>query len=192
MPADDRQKPHVIRLETERYIVRTLDPGDATESWGEWLNDPGTAHALNIDPQRMTPEQTRAYIERFDRAQSHIIGVFEKETSLLIGIRTIYIDWKAEAFLINTLIGERAARNKGARTETMAVVFNYFFEDLDLKTAHYTVLADNEAILRPLLRSGRSVHIKTEKRPAVGGGTVDIHHFQMPRERWRASQQPKA
>jgi RimJ/RimL family protein N-acetyltransferase len=184
MPFDPA--PRAIHLETERYVVRTLEPDDATEGWSDWLNDPDAARALNINPQHMTREQTRQYIERFDRVNAHVLGLFEKETGLLIGIRSIYVNWKEEAFLINTLVGERAARGKGARTETMDAVFGYFFNDLGLRTAHYTVLADNEAILRPLRRSGRSVYDRTETRPAVGGGTVDILHFHMPRERWQA------
>ena len=191
MNADDRRKPRVIRLETDRYVVRTLDPDDATENWGEWPNDEEAARALNNSPQRITREQDRTYIERFDRVNAHLLGIFEKETGTLVGFRSIYINWEDGSFLVNTLIGEREARNKGARTETRDVVFHYFFFDLDLRTAHGTALADNETILRAFRRKGW-IHERTVARPASGGGTVDILHFTLPRERWRGASEQDA
>jgi RimJ/RimL family protein N-acetyltransferase len=176
--------PRTIRLETANYLLRTLEPADAAESWRDWLADPDTARQLNAQPARLTLEALRNYIASFNRATAHLLGVFEKDGGRLIGIRAIYINEPRREFLVNVLIGERDARNKGARSETRAAIYRYFFDEMDLETARCTVLATNAPILRVMARGGW-IHERTEQRPSPEQGTIELLHFRLPREVWR-------
>ena len=184
--------PRDIRLETENYIVRTLAPGDATEAWGKWLMDPVAQRMLNTSPTTMSVADLRNYIARFDRRLSHILGIYEKTNGRLIGIRAVYIAPAQSEFLVNVLIGETDARNKGARGETRTVMYKYFFEDMDLKTARCTVLDSNAPVLKVMWDNGW-IKERTEFKPAAAGqGTIPLHHFLLPRDVWRAKEKDKA
>lgn len=175
----------VIALETPDYIVRTLEPGDATEPWRHWLTDPQTARNLNARPEPMSDEVVRKYIASFNRTTSHLLGIFEKQTGRLIGIRAIYIDLARREFLVNVLVGESEARNKGARTQTRTVMYRYFFDDMGLETARCTAVADNAQILKVIEQNGW-IRDRTERKTAASGeGFVQLYHFRLPRNVWR-------
>lgn len=181
-------QPRTIRLETPNYLVRTIEPGDATDEWRQWLLDPVAARMLNVHPEKLSREALHAYIARFDRSTAHLLGIFEKDTDRLIGIRAVYVDPILSEFLVNVLVGETGARNKGARGESRTVMYRYFFEDLGLHTARCTVLSHNEPILKVMHENGWILD-RTERRPAaVSGGAVEVLHFRLPREIWRAKE----
>jgi RimJ/RimL family protein N-acetyltransferase len=180
--------PLAIKLETPNYVVRTLEPEEATEPWQDWLNDPATMRNLNAPPTTMSRDQIKEYIESHDRVTGHLLGIFAKETGQLVGIRAIYIDPECNEFLVNILIGERDARGKGARSETRTVIYRFFFEELGLDSARCSVVASNDAILRVMDRQGW-VREHTSLKPAASGeGFVELHHFRLTRAVWRRTE----
>ncbi|MEQ1867680.1 MAG: GNAT family protein, partial [Micropepsaceae bacterium] len=181
----DLPTPRTIRLETPNYLLRTLEPSDATASWGDWLTDPAAAQNLNARPVHMTIADIRAYVDKFDRATSHLLGIFAKETNALIGIRSIHIDWQRREFLVNVLVGESEARNKGARGETRTVMYRYFFEELGLDAARCSVLSTNAPMLDVMKRNGWLHEHISRKPEANGQGDVELHHFRLTRDAWR-------
>jgi RimJ/RimL family protein N-acetyltransferase len=177
--------PRTIALEARDYLVRTLEKGDASETWREWLADPETARMLNTKPVEMNVETVRNYIASFDRMRSHLLGIFEKATGRLVGIRAVYVDHNRREFLANVLVGDKAARNKGARTQSRAVVYRYFFEELDLHTARATVVAENKAVLTGMSKRGWLDDGPELRADATGSGNVEIRKFRLPRDVWR-------
>jgi RimJ/RimL family protein N-acetyltransferase len=181
----DSTMPRMIHLETPGYVVRTLETADATDNWRRWLTDPSAARNLNVRPAEMSAEDLRGYIEKFDRATAHLLGIFEKRTSDLVGIRAVYVDWQHREFLVNVLIGDAQARDKGARTQSRRVVYDYFFDELDLLNARSSVLAVNEPVIAGMAKRGW-VHEHTSYKPAAdGAGFVEVRDFRLPREAWR-------
>jgi RimJ/RimL family protein N-acetyltransferase len=179
------QAPRNIVLETPNHIVRTMERGDATESWCKWTADPLAARTLNMAPRELTMDQLRGYIDRFDRATSHLLGIFERESGRLVGIRSIYINFAAKEFYDNILVGEADARGKRARSESTDAVLPCFFEQMDMLSSTCTILADNAHMLEIVARKGW-VHEGTETKPrAIGPGTVKLMKFRLTRETWR-------
>ena len=65
------------------------------------------------------------------------------------------------------------------------VVYRYFFEELDMQTARASAVSTNEAIIRVMSHNGW-IHEHTERKPAASGqGTVELHHYRLPRDVWR-------
>ena len=179
------ETPRIIHLETPHYIVRTLELADATDGWRNWMKDPAALRNLNAKPAERGEAEFRTYIGQFNRMTSHLLGLFEKDTGLLVGIRAIYINPKIQEFLVNVLVGETEARNKGARTESRDVMYRYFFEELDLQAARCSVVSTNEPIMRIMEVNGW-VRTRTEHKPAATGeGFVELHDFRLTREVWR-------
>lgn len=182
--------PRQIRLETAHYVVRTLGPGDRTEAWQDWLTDPLTSRMLNAKPERLSKEALDQYIASFDGATKHLLGIFDKETQDLVGVRAIYIDPQARAFLVNVLI-DRDARRKGARSETRTVMYRYFFEEMDLLTAYASVVEGNEPVLKVMRENGWIEGPGEAKPSATGTGSIQLRNFRLPREVWREKERQR-
>lgn len=177
--------PRAITLETPDFVIRTLETGDASAAWRDWLADPETARMLNAEPEELSVDAVRRYIASFDRMRAHLLGIFEKGTGRLVGIRAVYVDAKRSAFLVNVLVGDKAARGKGARRQSRAAVYRYFFEVMNLATAHATVVADNTIVLAGMAKRGW-IDDGVESRPsAAGPGQVEIRKFRLPRDVWQ-------
>ncbi|MDZ4741258.1 MAG: GNAT family protein [Alphaproteobacteria bacterium] len=177
--------PRIIRLETPHHIVRTAELSDATQRWCKWLLDPATSRLLNAKPAEMTMENLRTYIARFDRSQSHLLGIFDKQTGLIVGIRSLYVDYVRKEFQDNILIGEPEERGKFARTESTDVIMPYFFEELGMESSRCSVLAYNSRMLEVIARKGWVLERTTMKPSAAGGPPIEVRHYRLTREVWR-------
>lgn len=184
--------PRNIVLETPNHIIRSVERGDASESWCKWTADPVAARTLNARPTALTMDQLRTYIDRFDRSTGHLLGIFEKDTGRLVGIRSIYVDFARKEFYDNILIGEPDARGKRARTESTDAVLPYFFEEMGLESSVCSILADNAHMLALVERKGWTRE-RTETKPrADGSGMIDVMVFRLTRETWRRKMRERA
>ncbi len=178
-------EPPAIHLETPNYILRTIEPDDNRGSWSDWLTDPQTARALNARPVRLSDGAFRDYVQSFDGVTRHLLGIFEKAGGRLVGVRALYIDRQRNDFLVNVIIGDKQARNKGARAETGEAMDRYFFETLGLTAARCTVVSGNDIIMRVMDREGWVLEHKESKPSASGEGLVELLHFRLTRDEWR-------
>ena len=174
-----------IHLETEHYILRTLNSGDATESWADWLSEPTTARALNAAPVKLDLAAIRSYVATFDRKTSHLLGIFHKESATLVGIRAVYIDWHYREFMMNILIAQVGERAKGAMRETRDALYHHLFEDWGLEVVRASVLASNTLVNAYMQADGWSIVHTTVKAAAGGGEMIEVRDYQMTRDQNR-------
>ena len=146
-----------VRIDCGRYLIRTIKTGDASDDWAGWMSDPEVIQMLNSGGQVMTRRDIVAYIKQFDQRSHLLLGVFDKESGLHLGILRIDIDSKLKRFLVFLLIGGAQHRHKGVTNEITVPFRDYFFDTLGLETMMATALAHNKAIIHYLLKSGWSL-----------------------------------
>ena len=173
-----------IRLESPHYVLRTVEAGDVSERWTQWMTDGGTARMLNARPRAATPDEIRKYVASFDGRNSHLLGIFEKDGGSLVGIWAVSINWTLKEFTVNVLIGEVQARGKGAREETREVMYPYFFEVLEMKAARCSVLAHNTPTLRVMQADEWELTGISFKAAVEGGMPIELRDYRLPRETW--------
>lgn len=178
--------PRAIHLETPNYLVRTMELSDVGPGWQEWLKDPETQRNLNARPETLSEDALKGYVTSFDRSNNHLLGIFEKTSGRMIGLRSVYINPQGRDYIVNVLIGESDARNKGARSETREVIYRYFFEDMDLDPAICSVVSTNAAILRVMDRNGWVREGSSRKPASSGEGFVELIRFRLARDVWRS------
>jgi len=176
--------PFTIAIDTPNYVVRTLEESDDMGNWGEWIADPNTARMLNATPKKMTADDFKKYVRRFDRIESHLLGIFRKDGGQLVGMFSNYIDWKRSDFVMNLIIGEVPERKTHVRHETSWRVNRYFFEELDLKAQRATTLSTNIPAIRALEEKNWTLAGRTTKLSADGKGAVEILLYTRSREVW--------
>jgi len=176
-----------VRIDSEKYIIRTIYAGDATDRWAGWMSDPEAMHMLNMPARAWKKADVINYIKTFDQRTSLLLGIFEKQSGTHIGIFTVDINYPLGQFLINLLIGEPEYRNKGVASNITVPFREFFFETLGLKMAMASVLARNSAMIHYLLKNGWKLD-QTLGRVAksnADGAMLDICLFSLSRDAWR-------
>jgi RimJ/RimL family protein N-acetyltransferase len=184
--------PTKIRLETPHYLLRTIELDDASDDWAQWLANAGTARMLNAQARAASVQEIRDYIATFDGRDRHLLGIFQKDGGALIGIRAVYVDWARKEFVVNVLVGEVAARGKGAREETREVMYRHFFDVLGMQAARCTVLAHNAPILKVMNDGGWELTDTTFKADIAGGRPLELRHYRLSRAMWARKDGEKA
>ena len=142
------------RIDCGRFFLRTLTAADATERWAAWMSDPKNLRLLNAAPKAMTRADVANYIGQFDQRTHLLLGIFEKQSGLLIGFFRIDIDPGLNRCLGFMMIGERKFRHWSVTEELRVPFQNFIFETLGLNTMLGSALASNRPMIRFLLKSG--------------------------------------
>ena len=188
--------PGIVRIHSEKYLVRTVAADDASDRWASWMGDPEAMHMLNLPARTWTKADVGGYIRTFDQRSVLLLGIFEKSSGAHIGILTVDINQVTDQFLVNMLIGEPEYRRKGVTWEITVPFRDYFFETLGLKVALASVLAHNTPITEYLLKTGWKLDqtLARKAKSNQDGDMLDLCLFSLSREAWRAwkkSQSPR-
>jgi len=177
--------PRTIALDTEHYLLRTLEIGDITERACGWFADPTKARMINAPARALTHAEFSDYIASHDRMSGHVLGIFEKPSLRFVGLWSAYIDWEYREFQLNVMVGERLANVSGAYYETDRVLQDYMFETLDLETLRCSCLARNTRMVERMAIAGLKPehidHVPSNSREAF----EEIHHYRVPKNLWR-------
>jgi RimJ/RimL family protein N-acetyltransferase len=174
-----------IRLESQHFLLRSMEDADALLEWGDWTADPATARALNAMPRQLDLGERQRYVAGFDRRAKHLLGIWEKAGGALVGLWSLYVDDSAKEFLFNVLVGEHDARAKGALKETRDLIYEHFFNGRGMKAVRCTVVSTNEQMIAFLKRNHWVQAGASRREAASGGGTVEVLSFRLTRENWR-------
>ena len=173
-----------IRLESTHYLLRTMELSDAALDWGDWLANPATADLLNAKPRKLSVDERRGYIARFDSRKSHLLGIWDRQTDAFVGFWAVYVDEQNKEFLFNVLVGSNEHQHKGALKETRYLVYCHFFDTLGMNAVRCTVSGSNKKMIAFNI-GNRWTEVGITRKPTPdGSGSVDIHHFRLAREVW--------
>jgi RimJ/RimL family protein N-acetyltransferase len=187
-PQPSRVPRKTVEIHAEKYLIRTIEPADASERWASWMSEPETRHLLNIPARSFGKPDIVKYISTFDQRSCLLLGIFEKSSGLHVGVLTVDINHATRQFLVNWLIGEPEYRNKGVTTSIAVPFRDYFFETLGLDTALASVLARNTPMIRYLRKAGWQLDqtLTRNARSNATGEMLDVCLFSLSREAWRA------
>src|ERR1700693_5738916 len=84
--------PKNVRIQSEKYLVRTIAADDASDRWAGWMGDPEAKHMLNLPARTWTKADVVGYIKTFDQRSVLLLGIFEKSSGAHLGILTVDIN----------------------------------------------------------------------------------------------------
>ena len=118
-----------IRLETENYVVRSIEHADVNEDYRDWTHDQEIMAGVNSSPTEMTIEDMHKYVDRFDNRNSFHFGIFDKNAgNKMIGFYVIYRDRRHNLAQTNVVIGNKDYWGKAAVLETRSAVLDFLFD----------------------------------------------------------------
>jgi RimJ/RimL family protein N-acetyltransferase len=177
-----------LAFETANYLVRVLTPDDASDRWASWFSDPHVAYMINANDTRWVKETVVKYIKQFDQRAEVLLGIFVRESRVLVGINTFKINYLTRQALMSTLIGDAEYRHKGVLSEIEPPLYDHMFDRLRMKMILATALARNNIVINRMLRRGWKQdqtlprHVKSSSDDTM----LDLCLFSLTREAYRA------
>ena len=186
--------PKAIKIESGKYVIRTLLVDDASDRLAAWLSDPDVQFALNAPARIWSKNDVVNYIKEFDQTSKLLLGIFEKRNALPVGIFTIWINQDTGQGLINILIGDAKHRNKGIRTKGVLVdigvpFYDYMFQSLGLIELLASALARNKIIINMLVNHGWKLDqvLKSHQKSNSDTSMLDVCLYSLTARSWLAS-----
>mgnify|MGYP001610838391 CR=1 FL=1 len=161
-----------LKFVGERIFVRTLEPGDATEEYAGWLNDPEVNRFLAT--KSATVDELRDYISKKDEQDDTLFfGIFLNDGTHIGTIKLEPIDLVEKKATIATMIGNKRYWGRGFAPESSKLLIDYCFVELGLDEVNFGVLDKNTASIRAYEKLGFKETHRVPKSVNYGGQVYD-------------------
>ncbi len=174
----------LVELESEKYILRSLTPGDLTDQFVSWFGDRDVMEFVDL-PFNLNLEKTTEMVARYDNRKNFILGIFLKEDGSCIGYHHAYCNELGRNARIAVVIGDKDFWGKGVILETRPILLDFLFNTLSLHKVYGAVFARNlPAVFNYKTLGFRCEGVLKEECPDNKGGWHDIYRFAMFDREW--------
>ena len=176
-----------LRLETERFVLRSLRPEDICERMVKWINDPEIMAYVAPRGTRVTAGQLKAQTRRADNSSSFFLGVFCRDPDLLIGNYRINCSMPNRSAETTVVIGDRDYWGKRVVIETRAAILEFLFGRLEIeKVTGHPFVRNFPAVFNYKAQGFRCEGVFLKHVRLRDGSRLDQYAFAMLREEWLA------
>lgn len=168
-----------VHIETNGYLLRSMMPEDVTPRVVDWINDQSMRAGLNLGPLNFNLDRMRAFVRNFDGLNSHLVGIFDLRTRLMIGFYTLDVAAAHRAANITCGIGEESYQGKRVLWQTIDALLDHFFAYRSVDKITARVLAKNLGMLFNFIGNPRFVWEARLRRECLGlqGERLDVLLF---------------
>lgn len=124
----------LVRLETDRFQVRSIEREDVTPRILSWMADPDVMTGLNMPERRMSQAQALRWMLGFDNARRFFLLVCDRQTATPIGFFTVTTDSHKTAETA-VVIGDQSYWGQNVVVETRTAILDFLFDMLGLYKA---------------------------------------------------------
>ena len=176
-----------VSVATDRFMLRSLRPSDASERYLSWIADPDTMTPLNMPARELSLAELKSHIASFDQQTRLLIGMFEAETRAHFGVFLVDVVAPHRLAKLQYLIGEREFRGIGALRECARGLIRHLFEKRSIEKVAAQVTIGNDASMEALKAIGFRVEgeMKGEIKSFQDGSRLDQVFFGLLRDEWR-------
>lgn len=165
-------------IETERLLLRSLDPEAVDARYVGWLNDPAINRYLEVRHARQDLAGVKDYVRQMNASKtSLLLGIFLKTPAgrgpHIGNIKLGPIDPVHRHAHIGFLIGEKTRWGQGYTTEAVRALTRYGHEKIGLVKVTAGCYAANAASARVFLKLGYVQEARLRDQVASGAGRDD-------------------
>lgn len=172
-------------FEGRQTQLKPLFPEDVTQEYVSWLKDPGVNEFLEARFKKHTLATQRAYVRGFDQKTKFLWGIFDKKTKKHIGVITLYDIHPMHKYAnYGYLIGNKKYWGTGAAQEAIALVFDFAFLKLRIRSISTGAYAPNVASVFNYKKMGLSYQGTFKERLLYKGAFVDQVWYGITRDEW--------
>ena len=177
-------------LTSSRLCLRALEPSDLNATYLGWLNDLEVSRYLETRFLPQTLETLQAYWQAHrDDPTSPWFAICLIEDGRHIGnIKLGPIQWLHRRADLSLFIGDRSCWGQGYASETIALLSDWAFLELDLQKLNAGVYAGNTRSRRVFEKCGFALEGTLREEVVCGGQRLDVWRLGLPRSHWRQAQ----
>ena len=174
----------VIKIETERLLLRNLALNDISGDYVDWLNNPEVNKYLSCANARQTLESCQAYVRSYqERNDAALVGIFLKPDQRHIGNLTLStINWRIKETAVGISIGRTGCMGKGFAKEALNAVVAHCFECLELNRVSAGIAVDNIGSLNLFMKCGFGIEKFLPGSSGLGGDISDSYVVSMDKK----------
>lgn len=180
--------PQFIELRTPRFLLRTLQPGDAGPALEAWTLDPIIAEMMNAEMKTWAVERQRSlFTEGLVRQDRRIIGIFPLGSTAPIGLYILKLNAAKRSFVVSSLVGDSNWRGKGVPAECGEAIYHLLFVECGFHKARANVLPANKAMIWLMAHSAwkREGTLRKQLRNPATGERMDVHVYGLLKPLWQ-------
>jgi RimJ/RimL family protein N-acetyltransferase len=177
------------RLETERFIVRSMGPNDVTDNYMKWIADPELMRNLNTLPFKQSVAQEGERLKAYDNSSNFQFGAFTKGENRLLGFFQVRIDRPHKLAEISVVIGDRDWWGRDVVLEARGAIIDFLFDRLKLEKIWGMPQARNFAAIANYRKQGFRLEgvLRGHNESAYERGKrLDFAVFSLLRPEWEA------
>lgn len=182
-----------VSLQTESCLLRSMGPVDVDQRFVSWLADPEVVETLNLPARARRPAELDGYMRRFDNKASFGLGVYGRETGLIIGFYAVYCDLRNALASTNVIIGDRSYWGRGVVVETRSAILDFLFDAVGMEKVIGNPFARNfPAVFNYKALGFTCEGVLRQHRRSHSGGRIDQLMFGLLRDEWHARREETA
>ena len=143
-------------LQTQRLILRPLQPSDATQIYLDWFSDSTVQRFIAAASERQSLDSLRMFIDRhLSDPASLLLGIFDRGSGLHIGnIKYEPIDFAMGRAIVGILIGSTEWRGRAVFSEAFDVSSAWLCSCMGIREYWLGVERENTIAIRGYRRAG--------------------------------------
>lgn len=181
-----------VKLETERFVLRSLTEHDVSERYVGWLRDPEVTRYMDARFKEQTIATVRDYVRRNDNRTRFLLGIFTKAENEHLGNIEASVDPHHKTARTGVMIGERAYWGKGVVLEVREAMIDFLFAELDVVKMWGYCYGDHAAALFNYKAQGFHLEALLKSEAVSGDHRVDVARFALFRDEWAAKKRGDA
>jgi len=173
-------------LQSSRLLLRALELSDLNATYLGWLNDPAVNCFLETRFLPQSLEALMAYWQshRDDSSSPWFAICLLGEGRHIGNIKLGPIHWLHRRADISLFIGERGCWGQGYASESIALVRDWAFRELDLQKLNAGIYAGNFGSRRAFEKCGFKLEATLRQEVVSAGRRLDVWRLGLPRSHW--------
>lgn len=128
-----KENDRIYTLESERLLLRTLQPADSSERYLGWLNDPEVQKYTRRRGRTSSRQDVIDFIDYTLKSADFHFAIFLKDMGLHIGNASLNsVDEINKNAEVSIMIGDKAVWGNGYGSEAINILTGFAFKDLKL------------------------------------------------------------
>lgn len=164
---------HLISIQTDRFILRTIVKGDVSPRYLSWLQDGNSNRFINSASPDIDIAELQQFIEeKSNRDNVVFLGIFNRSDGIHIGnIKYEPVNTKEGYAVMGILIGDESYRGKNVAGEVIKASANWLWENLELKS----ILLGVHKLNYPAIKAYEKIGFVVSDTPYITKVSDDSH-----------------
>ncbi|RHX73874.1 N-acetyltransferase [Lactiplantibacillus plantarum] len=161
------------------HVALAVPQPEDFDEISDWYTDADFVRKMDTAAARpLTGEELERTYRNLDRNTEYYFHVHSLEDDHLLGFVTLFnIEWHNQVAQLAIAIGDPDERGHGYGTETLSLILNYAFNELNLYKVCLDVIATNPAAIAVYQNSGFEFEGTNKRAIKRDGQRIDLYHM---------------